>query len=110
MTDKRRFHYAELALDTLKHIGAFGDLISQPVDVEVIPNFDGGAERLQAWLIFASPDEALDANEKSGAVLSRATELLAGAGFPADELRSFVLRNTSTKEIEEGGGRFAYFR
>ena len=75
MTDERRFHYAELVLDTLKHIGAFGDLISQPVDVEVIPNFDGGAERLQA---------------------------------PA--LGSFVLRHTSTQEIEQGGGRFAYFR
>ena len=110
MTDERRFQYAELVLDTLKHIGAFGDLISQPVDVEVIPNFDGRAERLQAWLIFASPEEALDANEKSGAVLSRATDLLASAGFPPDALGSFVLRHTSTQEIEQGGGRFAYFR
>ena len=110
MTDERRFQHAQLVLDTLKHIGAFGDLIPQPVDAEVIPNFDGGAKRLQAWLIFASPGEALDANEKSGAVLTRATALLASAGFPPDALGSFVLRHTSTQEIEESGGRFAVFR
>jgi hypothetical protein len=57
--ERRRFHYAELVLDTLKHLGAFRDLIPQPVDVEVIPNFDGAAaprsSQREGWALTALP-------------------------------------------------------
>jgi hypothetical protein len=110
VTDKTYFHHAQLALDTLRRPAAFGALVAPPIDVEVVPNFGGTADRIQAWLIFSSRDEVRQAETIASAVRSHARKLLVDAGFPADAAATFVLSFVSTAEIDERGGRLAFFR
>jgi len=105
-----RFRYATLALEALRAPSAFAPLGLHPVDIEVIPNFSGDPDRMEAWLIFENRELAADAERVADALRQRATEVMAEAGFPATALESFRLRLTSTTDIDEKGGRFAFFR
>ena len=108
--DNDKFRYATLALQALRQPSAFAPLGLRPLDVEVIPNFSGDPDRMEAWLIFENRGYATDAERLGGALRQRATEVLANAGYPHSALDSFRLRVTSTTDIEEKGGRFAFFR
>jgi hypothetical protein len=103
------FGYAEMVLNTLKASDAFRGLRS-PVDVEVIPNFSGHPERMEAWLIFGITEDSSWAEDNASAFRDRAISRLRDAGFPEAALPSFALRFTSVAEIEQRGGRFAFFR
>lgn len=102
-----RFKFGTLAVHVLRQ-PIFTDFGFKPVDVEVIPSFDGSPKDMFAWLIFATGDEASRAGEKqmAGRLLERARE----NGFPADAVSSFSIYFTSIPEIEAGGGRFYFFR
>lgn len=106
------FRYGLLAAETLRDPGAFSDLGHAVADVEVIPHFDGRPDDMVAWLIFRTRDEAQTAKAPSATKLldARAHDLLAARGFPSDALASFRLGFTSQPEIDEGGGRFCFFR
>jgi hypothetical protein len=65
---------------------------------------------MEAWLIFENRERAADAERVADALRQRATDVLAEAGFPRTALDSFRLRVTSQTDIDEKGGRFAYFR
>jgi hypothetical protein len=107
---ENRFRYATLALNALRGPRAFNPPLVTPVDVEVKPNFSGDADRMEAWLIFEDKNHAIEALAMEADLRRRASEVLAEAGFPAVALNSFRLRFTSTPEIEERGGRLAFFR
>ncbi|HEX5824898.1 MAG TPA: hypothetical protein VFY18_10615 [Candidatus Limnocylindrales bacterium] len=107
-TDEK-FGHALVVLSALQRIDAFADL-KVPADVEVIPNFGGDPDNIEAWLIFQVSSDASWAEAHESLFRGRALSLLTDAGFPGAALESFVLRFTSTTEIEEGGGRFAFFR
>ena len=106
------FRYGRLAAGALRAPGAFGDIGDGLVDVEVIPDFTGRPEGMFAWLIFQTREQAHAAKDAAAAAAyqAHARQLLAGAGFPPAALPSFALGFTSESEIEEGGGRFHFFR
>lgn len=110
MPASSEFRFAELVLRCLKQPDAFESTFHRPVDVEVIPNFSGDADRIEAWLIFDTRERAESAEASSTLLRSRALDVLRAAGFPSGALKSFRLSVTSVAEIEEGGGRFAFFR
>jgi hypothetical protein len=95
---------------TLRAPEAFRPLGLEVVDVEVIPNFSGAADRIAAWLIFESMAEASAAKARSDEIQTFARGLLAAAGFPIAALGSFATYVTSKPEIDAAGGRFAFFR
>lgn len=105
-----RYRYALLALHALRDETAFEPIGLVPDDVEVIPTFSGEPDRMEAWLIYADRARASQAHRVVGALRERAAEVLAQAGFPGDALRSFRLNLTSIDDIEERGGRRAFFR
>jgi hypothetical protein len=110
MSAEDRFRFATLALEALRAPSAFAPLGLHPADVEVIPNFSGAPDRMEAWLIFEDRERAADVERVADVVRQRATEVLAEAGFPTLALDSFRLGVTSTTDIEERGGRFFFFR
>jgi hypothetical protein len=79
-------------------------------DAEIIGDFDGSPERISAWLIFGTRHEAERARASHDALRARAREVLDRAGYPADAVKTVELLFTSEPEIEEGGGRFLFFR
>jgi hypothetical protein len=103
------FGHAEMVLNTLKASDTFLGLRA-PVDVEVIPNFSGHPERIEAWLIFGTHHDSSWAEDNASALRDRAISRLRDAGFPEEAVPSFALRFTSVAEIERRGGRFAFFR
>jgi hypothetical protein len=105
----QRFGYAQLVVDSLRSADAFADLKS-PLDVEVIPTFSDEPDNVEAWLIFEASEDAQSARDNPSAFEARANSLLIDAGYPAPALETFVLRFASVPEIEERGGRFAFFR
>lgn len=106
------YRYGVLVAEALRTPGAFGPSGEGLVDAEVIPDFSGRPEQMSAWLIFATREraQAAKATARRAALEARARELLVAAGFPDDALASFRLDVTSEPEIEEGGGRFSFFR
>ncbi len=104
------FHYAQLVLETLRDPDVYDGLEVRPIDVEVIPNFSGEPDRIQVWLIFESREARGRANESTEQISQQVTEALVKAGFPSDSTRTLTVRLTSVPEIDDGGGRFAYFR
>lgn len=108
---RHRFQYGALVAEVLRQ-PLFADLGFEPVDVEVLPHFDGSPEDIFAWLVFQSREQASRAREPSAAavLVERARSQIVLAGFPADAAASFKMDFTSTPEIEAGGGRFYFFR
>jgi hypothetical protein len=107
---KDHWRWGKLAVRTLSDPGTFAAVGIHPVDSEVIPHFDGRPDDMEAWLIFATVEEASAAAERSDQVRTAIADGLVRAGFPADAAASFRVLFTSTPEIEAGGGRFYFFR
>jgi hypothetical protein len=105
-----RFHYATLALTELGKPPVFAGIAADPIDVEVIPNFTGEADRIDVWLIYADRRTAGAAMAVADELTARAKDVLAQAGFPASGLETLGVVVTSMPDIEERGGRFAFFR
>ena len=103
-----RFDHGMLAASILRSAGF--EPLARPADVYVIPDFSGSPDRMEAWLIFARRDISAKAEADRVAYLERAVAALRDGGFPADALPSFRLYFTSEDDIEERGGRFAFFR
>jgi len=81
-------------------------------DVEVIPPLDGSPDGRFVWLIFETKEQAEKAKETDsfGRVTDLARQTLRRGGFPNEAARSLDIGFTSFVDIEEGGGRFSYFR
>lgn len=81
------------------------------VDEEVMPHFDGRPDDIFVWLICRTRTEK-EAFRKSE--LTRTTnalkESMGRAGFPDYAVASLSTDVTSTEDIEDGGGRFSFFR
>jgi hypothetical protein len=105
-----KWRWSLLVASTLRRPAAYQPLGLEVVDVEVIPNFSGSPDRIQAWFIFGTADEASAAALRRDVIAGHAQRLLASAGFPPEALRSLSIDFTSNPEIEAAGGRFAYFR
>jgi hypothetical protein len=105
MDSKQRFQWGLLLVDCMKQLRAEG---LHFVDQEVIPNFDGDPNGLFAWFIC----EHHAAQEKFD--LQRANEALKNkmrdAGFPQGAVETLRTGVTSQSDIQEGGGRFFFFR
>jgi hypothetical protein len=81
------------------------------VDFEVIPPFNGSAERVFVWFIVNSGVEVAPFRESSQT--SAQTELrrrLSKTEYPQSGLDTLQFDVTSLEDISKGGGRFAYFR
>jgi hypothetical protein len=81
------------------------------VDEEVMPRFDGRPDDMFVWFICRTRTEK-EAFRK--AELRRITkalkESMSRAGFPDDAIASLSTDVTSLEDIEDGGGRFYFFR
>ena len=97
-------------LDGWESGGMPGGLVCLAGDVAEFPDFSGGAERIEAWLVFGSRDGAVAAEAALARYLELVVAVLHDGGFPAEALPSFRVYFTSEQEIEERGGRFAFFR
>lgn len=75
---------------------------------EVIPNFDGTPNGISAWFICEHYDARKRFDARAAAEALRKT--LLSAGFPEDGVETLQIRVTSETEIQEGGGRFHFFR
>jgi len=105
------FSWGDLIVASVRRLRDSGACAVPFVDFEVIPPFDGSADGIFVWFICetAAAKDIFNATE-----LLNATRRLQGIavedGFPksgAETLRSAV---TSKPEIEQGGGRFNFFR
>lgn len=106
---EHRYRYFTLAHDLLVAPAALGHEWSV-VDVYPIGNLDGDPFGMSTWLIFATNDEAERARSHEVELTARARQVLAAGAFPGDALPTVVVRFTSEVEIEDGGGRFGFFR
>jgi hypothetical protein len=81
------------------------------VDHEVIPPFTGSPDGVGVWFICSTKKKRERFEESE---LSRQTEALkrkmSEVGFPPTAITTVDVSATSLEEIEEKGGRFAYFR
>jgi hypothetical protein len=81
------------------------------VDEEVMPRFDGRPDDMFVWFICRTRTDK-EAFRKSE--LRRTTkalkECMGRAGFPDDAVASLSTDVTSKEDIEDGGGRFRFFR
>lgn len=103
------FHYGLLVGATMAY-ELFADLGHTVVDREVIPPFDGRPDDISVFLIVATRAEADVARADLPRLGERATAGLRDAGFPVAALDTLEVLATSHEEIEDGGGRFFYFR
>jgi hypothetical protein len=56
--DDGRFRYATLVLTELGKPSVFSGIAPDPIDLEMIPNFSGDADRIAVWLIYADRETA----------------------------------------------------
>ena len=81
------------------------------VDYEVLPPFDGRAEDIFVWFICQNRIEKEQFRQRSlEAATVALTEMLKQKSFPESAISSLRTGVTSQQEIEEGGGRFYFFR
>jgi hypothetical protein len=81
------------------------------VDCEVVPPFDGSPDGIFIWFICETV--ALKERFRAEALLSATRRLRAIAiegGFPAAAADTLLSDVTSKEDIEQGGGRFYFFR
>ncbi|GAA0434312.1 hypothetical protein Acor_08720 [Acrocarpospora corrugata] len=108
-----RIHYAHLIeVESYLKVDGFAGLAPRPVDFEIICSFDGSPDNMTIWLIFATAEEAervRDPAELAG-YLEHARALLRREGYPQSGVDTLRLDSTSLPEIEDGGGRFFFFR
>ena len=107
--DDRR--WGTLVVDCLKYCQEQQDFPVRFVDFEVIPPFDGSADDISVWFICAdSAETALFRKHCLEAATNELRQRLLRREFPKSAAASLGCDVTSLEEIEEGGGRFAYFR
>lgn len=81
------------------------------VDYEVLPNFDGRPDGIWVWFICAQKAETVPFREQClDDATSEVRQRLLRQGFPKSAASSLGSSVTSLEDIEEGGGRFVYFR
>jgi hypothetical protein len=80
------------------------------VDREVIPDFGGSPDRLTLWLICAKKSDVPALEREAANLRELLTEAMGHHGFPQSARDTLWLGFTSHEQIEQGGGRFAYFR
>jgi hypothetical protein len=103
------FRYGTLVVATMTP-ALFADLGHAVVDREVIPPFDGRPDDIAVHLVVATRAEADAARADLPRLAERAKAGLRDAGFPVAALATLAVLVTSYEEIEDGGGRFYYFR
>ena len=78
---------------------------------EVIPHFDGRPDDMFVWLICSTKEaKALFSTETSILAAHLLSEEMTRCGFPQSAVHTLKMGVTSQPEIEEGGGRFYFFR
>ena len=80
------------------------------VDREVIPSFTGTPDKLVLWLICAKKSQVPKLKRQAADLRALFTEAMARHEFPQSARDALWLGFTSLEHIEEGGGRFAFFR
>jgi hypothetical protein len=105
------WRWGNLVVDCLKHIQEQQDTSVRFVDFEVIPPFDGNAYNIWVWFICAhSSETAVFRKHHLEEATSELRQRLILREFPKSAAVSLGTNVTSLEEIEERGGRFAYFR
>lgn len=81
------------------------------VDREIIPPFTGHPDEISVWFICSTKKlkERFQVSVMQHQVEALKKKMIE-AGFPESAVQSIVTRVTSLEEIEDGGGRFAFFR
>jgi hypothetical protein len=105
------FRWGTLIVASVRRLRDSGACAVPFVDFEVIPPLDGSPDGIFVWFIceHAVSKDLFNATELLN-VTRRLKVIAVGDGFPkaaAETLRSAV---TSKPEIEQGGGRFNFFR
>lgn len=104
-SNQKHFSWALLVVDCMKQLKVEGLPF---VDQEVMPNLDGSPEGIFAWFIcehFYAKEE-FDLQAATDALKNK----LRDAEFPQQALETLRTGVTSQTEIEDGGGRFHFFR
>jgi len=105
-----RFHHAKTVVRAMDTIMLSQSCEPRFVDTEVIPPFDGSPEDIWVWFIVDRSDEIPGFQENcfedSMVLLKQELRLL---GFPENALETLRGNVTSREDIQNAGGRFAYF-
>jgi hypothetical protein len=105
------FRWGLLLIECLKAILPLLPAEVEAVDYEVIPNFDGRADDLFVWFICSTKEaKGLFNRDLRALALTLLHEEMARRGFPQNAVDTLKLDVTSKPDIEEGGGRFYFFR
>jgi hypothetical protein len=80
------------------------------VDREIIPDFGGSPDKLFLWLICAKKSDVPALERQADNLRVLFTEAMARHGFPQSARDTLWIGFTSQEHIEQGGGRFAFFR
>jgi len=80
------------------------------VDREIMPQFSGSPDDMFLWFICEKADDVQRLKSNEGPLKSRIQDRMKIRGFPNSATDSLQVGSTSLEDIEEGGGRFYYFR
>ena len=80
------------------------------VDREIMPQFSGRPEDMFLWFICERGIDVPKLKSIEGLLKSRIQGCMEIRGFPTSAVNSLQVGSTSLEDIEEGGGRFYYFR
>ena len=96
-------------LDEMKERNLFDEF--KVIDWEVIPDFSGSADNMFVHLICnKKTDKVVLLEDKKKDLFSNIREEMKNYGFSKLAVESIDFNIVSFEEINEGGGRFLYFR
>ena|ERR1019366_7734713 len=110
-TAEDHFRWGVLLIECLKAISSALPTEVEVVDYEVMPHFDGRPDDMFVWFICSTKEaKGLFNRDVRVLALNLLHEEIARRGFPRNAVDSLKMDVTSKIDIEEGGGRFYFFR